>query len=130
MASGASLFATYRSTYSDAVDGHDVGRFQIQQSESWFRRALEFRSSDVASTATIVDIEYTDLVASPEQTVEQVYTAAGTDPPDVAGMLPEHHAQQPHNGNGKHRYTPAEFGIEPAALRERMAFYTDVVPGG
>jgi hypothetical protein len=130
VASGASLFATYRSTYCDEVDGPDVGRFQIEQSELWFRRALEFRSSVVAATATIVDIEYTDLVARPEQTVERVYATAGLDPTDVAGILAEHNAQQPHNGHGKHRYTPEEFGIDPHALRERMAFYTDAVTGG
>lgn len=127
MASGASLFATYRSTYSDEVDGHDVGRFQIEQSELWFRRALEFRDSRAAGSATVVDIDYQDLVSRPAETIERVYAAADLDAPDVATMLAEHNAEQPRHGKGRHRYSPEEFGIEPDALRERMAFYTDAV---
>ncbi|ANY25168.1 sulfotransferase family protein [Gordonia terrae] len=127
VASGASLFATYRSTYSDDVDGHDVGRFQVEQSERWFRRALDFRSSPAAASATILDLDYRDLVASPATMVGRVYAAAGIDPPDVATLLAEHEAAQPRHGKGRHRYTPEEFGIDPDALRERMAFYTDAL---
>ncbi|MFE0750973.1 sulfotransferase [Gordonia sp. NPDC058843] len=130
VASGASLFATYRSTYSDDVDGHDVGRFQIEQSELWFRRALDFRSSPAAASATILDLDYRDLVAQPERTIGRVYAAADIDPPDVASLLAEHDAAQPRHGKGRHRYTPEEFGIDPDALRERMAFYTDAVSTG
>ena len=46
VASGASLFATFRSTYSDAVDPVDVGRFLTDQTELWLRRAAAFRASD------------------------------------------------------------------------------------
>ncbi|MCR5978367.1 sulfotransferase [Gordonia jinghuaiqii] len=127
VASGASLFATYRSTYSDEVDGHDVGRFQVEQSELWFRRALEFRASPAAEPATILDLDYRDLVSRPEATVARVYAAADIDPPDVTGMLAEHNAAQPHHGKGRHRYTPEEFGIDASELRERMTFYTDAV---
>lgn len=127
VASGASLFATYRSTYSDEVDGHDVGRFQIEQSELWFRRALGFRDSPAAGSATVLDIDYRDLVSRPEETVGRVYAAADLEAPDVASMLAAHNAEQPRHGKGKHRYTPEEFGIDPDALRERMAFYTDAV---
>ncbi|MEO9329707.1 sulfotransferase [Gordonia aurantiaca] len=127
VASGASLFATYRATYSDEVDGPDVGRFQIEQSELWFRRALDFRGSAAAESATIVDIDYRDLVSRPEATCERVYAAADIDAPDIASMLARHNAEQPRHGKGRHRYTPEEFGIDPDALRERMAFYTDAV---
>lgn len=127
VASGASLFAIYRSTYSDDVDGHDVGRFQIEQSELWFRRALEFRDSPVAGSATVLDIDYQDLVSRPEETVGRVYAAADVEPPDISSMLIAHNAEQPRHGKGVHRYGPEEFGIDPGALRERMAFYTDVV---
>ncbi|GAC54586.1 sulfotransferase [Gordonia amicalis] len=127
VASGASLFATYRSTYSDGVDGHDVGRFQIEQSELWFRRALEFRDSPAAASATVLDIDYQDLVSRPKETVGRVYAAADVEPPDISSMLIAHNAEQPRHGKGRHRYGPEEFGIDPGALRERMAFYTDVV---
>ncbi|MEV0669181.1 sulfotransferase [Mycobacterium sp. NPDC050441] len=120
--SGASLFATYRSTYSDHVDGADTGRFQTEQTELWLRRAIDARAA--ASTVTWLDIQYTDLVADPETTVRRIYAATQMEAPDIAGMLAEHHRAQPRDGKGAHRYLPEEFGINPAELRDRMRFYT------
>lgn len=127
VASGASLFATYRSTYSDDVDGADVGRFQTEQTELWLRRAVAARAS--AATVTWLDIQYTDLVADPEATVRRIYAAAQMEPPDIAGMLAEHHRAQPRDGKGRHRYRPEEFGLNPDELRERMSFYTRALAG-
>ncbi|OBG89485.1 hypothetical protein A5699_13890 [Mycobacterium sp. E802] len=122
VASGASLFATYRRTYSDDVDPLDVGRFQTGQTELWLRRALDARIG--ARDVTWLDIQYTDLVADPEAVVRGIYAASDIDPPDIAGMLAEHHRSQPRDGKGKHCYRPEEFGIDPGQLRERMSFYT------
>lgn len=127
VASGASLFATYRSTYSDDVDGHDVGRFLTEQTEVWLRRAQAARDAEAASTVTWLDLQYTDLVADPEATLRRIYDAAGFDAPDLAAMIADHHAAAPRHGKGRHRYDVAEFGIEPESLRERMRFYTDAV---
>ena len=44
IASAASLFAVFRSTYSDEVDPFDVGTFQTEQTELRLRRAVEYRS--------------------------------------------------------------------------------------
>ncbi|MBP3082637.1 sulfotransferase family protein [Mycolicibacterium fortuitum] len=127
VASGASLFATYRSTYSDHVDGADVGRFQTEQTELWLRRAVAARAS--ASTVTWLDLQYTDLVADPEATVRRIYAAAQMEPPDLAGMLAEQHRAQPRHGKGRHSYQPEQFGIDPDELRERMGFYTRALAG-
>ncbi|MFV8054588.1 sulfotransferase family protein [Mycobacterium sp. 48b] len=125
VASGASLFATYRTTYSDHVDGADVGRFQTEQTELWLRRALAARAA--ATGVTWLDIRYTDLIADPEATVRRIYAGAQVEPPDIAGMLSEHHRAQPRDGKGRHRYRPEEFGINPDELRERMSFYTQAL---
>ncbi|OBJ68015.1 sulfotransferase [Mycobacterium sp. 1274756.6] len=125
VASGASLFATFRSTYSDQVDGHDVGRFQTEQTELWLRRAVEFRDSPSADTVTCLDISYTDLVADPGSTLRRVYAAAELDPPDTAAMIEHHHRTQPRHGKGTHHYQPEDFGIDADTVRERMAFYTE-----
>ncbi|MFW0787881.1 sulfotransferase [Gordonia sp. CPCC 206044] len=123
VASGASLFATYRSTYSDEVDGTDVGRFQTEQTELWLRRAMAFRDSAAAQDVTCLDVRYADLVADTSSTVRHIYEAADIDPPDVDAMIAEHHAAQPRGGKGRHRYGPEQFGIVEGELRERMAFY-------
>ncbi len=127
VASGASLFATYRSTYSDAVDGTDVGRFQTDQTELWLRRALSFRSTEGANAVTLVDIHYTDLIADPEAVLRRIYTAAGLDPLDTTALIQHYQDSHPRGTLGAHRYRPEEFGINADALRDRMAFYTPVL---
>lgn len=118
LASGASLFATYRSTYSDNVDAHDVGRFQTDQTELWLRRAVAFRDEPAAQTVTLVDIRYADLIADPQATLQHIYATANLDPGDTPAL------DRPRNSKGGHRYRPEDFGINAGAVRERMTFYT------
>jgi LPS sulfotransferase NodH len=106
------------------VDGADVGRFQIDQTELWLGRALAFRATPAAQSVRILDIGYTDLVADPVATLGRVYAAADLDPPDTTALIRRHHSSQPRNAKGTHRYRPQDFGINPDELRERMAFYT------
>lgn len=80
VASGASLFCVFRSTYSDHVDPADVGRFQSDQTELWLRRAHAFRRGPQAGAVTILDIAYDDLVNDTRGVLEKIYTAAGIDP--------------------------------------------------
>lgn len=125
VASGASLFATYRSTYSDEVDGADVGRTQLEQTELWLRRALKTRESQAAQRVTWVDIQYTDLVSRPAETLRRIYAGAGWDGPDAAAMVDAYAAAHPRNAKGTHRYTPGEFGLDADEIRERLGFYVD-----
>ena len=122
VASGASLFSVFRSTYSDEVDPFDVGRFQTDQTELWMRRAVEHRSVHDPANATFVDLAYRDLVASPVEALRRVYRAAGMEPPDdLPGFVEAHHRASPRNEHGAHRYAPEDFGLAPAELRERFA---------
>ncbi|MEO3785504.1 sulfotransferase [Actinocorallia sp. B10E7] len=124
VASGASLFSVFRSTYSDDVDARDVGRFQTDQTERWLRRALAFRDSPSAASVTVLDVRYEDLVSSTSSVVKQIYAAAGLEaPPDPDGMIERYHAARPRQAKGVHRYTPGEFGLDEDAIRRRFAFY-------
>jgi len=124
IASGASLFAVFRSTYSDAVDPHDVGRFQAEQTALWLDRALAFREGDAAGDARFVDVGYRALVADPIGTARRIYAAAGIDlPPDVVAGFERHRADDRQHGRGRHRYDAAQFGLDAGALRERFARY-------
>ncbi|KUI43124.1 hypothetical protein AU197_24150 [Mycobacterium sp. IS-1590] len=124
LTSGASLFAVYRSTYSDDVDALEVGRQQVTQSELWFRRALQARDRTPAHAATFVDIDYRELISSPKKALQQVYTAAGMEAPDdLDAFIGEYNRVHPHDAKGRHRYTPDEFGLVPDEIRERFAFW-------
>jgi hypothetical protein len=123
VASGASLFAVFRSTYSDRVDGADVGRYQTVQTERWFRRAQAFRASAGAGALRFVDVDYRALVTDPIATLRTIYAAADLDPPEPLGeFVAAYDREQPRHGHGVHRYDPSEFGLVPGALRERFAF--------
>jgi hypothetical protein len=122
VASGAILFAVFRSTYSDEVDPLDVGRFQADQTERWFRRNAEFRRSAAASDVQILDVAYEDLVADPAATVRRILEAAGVEQPDdLARFVGEHAASQPRHAHGPHRYSPEQFGLDSGEIRERFA---------
>ncbi|HKY14512.1 MAG TPA: sulfotransferase [Microthrixaceae bacterium] len=121
IASGASLFAVFRSTYSDDVDPVDVGRFQAEQTERWFGRAAAFRSSSEASAVTIVDLDYEDLIADPSLAVRTVLAAADLEPSaDLGAFVDEYHAANPRDAHGRHDYEPADFGLDPDELRARF----------
>lgn len=121
VASGASLFAVFRATYSDEVDRADVGRFQLAQTERWFERARAFRASPEGRTASIVDIDYADLVADPAAVVARIEEAAGLAPMgDLDGLVGRYHRDHPRHAHGRHRYAPEDFGLDPGEVRERL----------
>lgn len=126
VASGASLFATFRSAYSDEVDGADVGRFQTDQTLRWFDRALEVRRSPHASRARWVDVAYPDLVDDPATVLRRVWAAADLEAVDDSdGFVAAYRDTHPRHGHGVHRYRPEDFGIDDGEVRERFAHYVD-----
>ena len=126
VASGASLFAVFRSTYSDDVDAADVGRCQADQTERWFRRAHAFRADPASAAATVVDLRYEDLVRDSVAAIGAVYAAADLDPPiDPAAFVDACHRSHPRHEHGRHRYTAADFGLDEHELRERFSFLAD-----
>jgi hypothetical protein len=124
VASGASLFATFRSTYSDHVDALDLGRSMLDQTELWLRRAEAFRTSPDAAGITLLDLRYAELVGDPVTAFGRVYEAAGLEPAaDLAGLLAAYDAAHPRRAHGRHRYAPADFGIDAGEVRARLGRY-------
>lgn len=123
IASGASLFAVFRTTYSDHVDPIDVGRFQADQTELWLRRAIAYQDDPAPKNATIIDLAYSELVASPTKVISLIYEAVGLEPPaDADAFVEAYNQAQPRHAHGKHSYVPEDFGLDPDAIRERFAF--------
>ncbi|BBX03975.1 sulfotransferase family protein [Mycolicibacterium moriokaense] len=122
IASGASLFAVYQSTYSDNVDAVDVGRRQADQTELWFRRAAEFRGSAERNAVTLIDVDYRELVDDTPRVLEKIYSAVDMPVPALEEFIADYHAAHPRDAHGTHRYQPEDFGIDVGELRERFAF--------
>ncbi|HEU5028275.1 MAG TPA: sulfotransferase [Spirillospora sp.] len=124
VASGASLFCVFRSTYSDHVDPADIGRFQTDQTELWLRRAHAFRRSARAGTITIIDVDYDDLVHDTAAVLRRIYAAAGLAGGDPGGMVDRYHADHPRTAKGVHHYAPEDFALDEAEIRSRLAPWT------
>lgn len=122
LTSGSSLFAVYRSTYSDDVDAVEVGRHQVEQSELWFRRAADFRGSAAAREVSFVDLDYREFVSDPVAALQDIYRAAGMEAPaNLDEFLATYNAAHPAD-QVRHRYAAEEFGIDANELRARFSF--------
>ena len=74
----------------------------------------------------IVDSHFTDLMADPSLAVEKLYGEMGR--PflgEHADSIRRYIESKPKGKFGKHRYSPEEWGFDPAKLREKMLPYTD-----
>jgi len=126
IASGASLFAVFRSTYSDAVDPFDVGRFQAEQTALWLGRALAGRDGGAGGRGRFVDLAYRELLADPIAAARRIYEAVDLElTPEVAVAFERHRVANRQHARGRHRYDAAQFGLEAGALRERFAPYEE-----
>lgn len=119
--SGASLFAVFRSTYSDAVDPVDVGRYQLDMTATWFDRAMAAR--DAHPDAAFIDIAFTDLAADPIATAKAICEACDLDWTDASQQAAEARLVELTQQHGAHRYAPADFGLEADEIRERFTAY-------
>src|SRR3546814_15971135 len=82
--------------YSDEVDAADVGRFQRDQTELWFRRAVQVRATEgVAAQATFLDIEYRSLIDDPVAAITHTYAPPDLEPLPDPAPLPAHHQAAP-----------------------------------
>jgi hypothetical protein len=122
VASGASLFAVFQSTYSDHVDPLAIGAYQLQTLKLWFERAqLARENPPPGSSPTFYDIVYDDLVADPYITASNLLDALGetVDLKDQT-KLRAYLTQNQQNKGGAHRYSPEQFGLTPEQIRSHF----------
>jgi hypothetical protein len=100
-----------------------VGGFICQRLATRVVRAMAARES-VPAAAEILDVAYPDLLRDPVGTVLSIYRHFGGEPD--AGMIErmkEHLQQNPQHKRGVHRYSLADFGLDPAAVDHEFAAY-------
>ncbi len=123
VASSASLFAVYRSTYSDDVDPVDIGRTVLDQLVLWRQRAAAARAQARApgSQARWLDLSYDELVAEPVATTIRLCQSLDLEADAaLARRFAEHLEHNRQHKLGRHRYTPEQFGLDPGEIRERI----------
>ena len=119
--SGAGLFATFRSIYSDHVDAADVGRYQMETTATWFDRAMQARRA--APGANVLDVAFEALVADPIGAVRAISAAADIDWTPHADERAAARLVDLAEAGDKPRPTPADFALDPGEIRERFADY-------
>lgn len=119
--SGASLFAVFRSTYSDTVDGAEVGRYQLDMTAEWFSRAMAAR--DAHPGARFIDLAFTELVADPAALARKLCEACDVPWDEAAGSVVGTRLAELNRQHGTHKYAPEDFGLDPDQIREKFAGY-------
>ena len=124
MASNASLIAYLRGL-NGAVDKVYVGAEQVEQWEIGLDRMAAFRTRPDCPAA-IVDVYYRDFITDPLGVVEHIYAAFGIEFSAAARQAMEQFMSHNQQGkHGSHSYTAQEYGLDPAALRQRFGGYID-----
>lgn len=108
--SGASLFAVFRSTYSDAVDPADVGRYQLETTAMWFERAMAAR--DAHPGAAVLDVSFSALAADPIAMAKTICAACDVAWRDETWPALEARLAELNRQHGAHRHAPEDFGLD------------------
>ncbi len=124
LASLTSLVATLRWAHSDRVDFADIGAYH----ENMWTTALDDLTT--ASTDGTLDpahvhhVHYADFVQDQVGVIDELYRSLG-DPltPETADAMRAYLAGRPKDVHGKHEYSFADLGLDPAVERERFSRY-------
>jgi len=119
--SGASLFAVFRSTYSDQVDAAEVGSYQLDMTVNWFERAMRARAA--LPNAAFMDISFNELVADPVATARKICGACDVDWTEATLAALQARLAELNEQQGAHRYAPQDFGLDPDEIMARLSGY-------
>jgi len=117
---------------SDHVDAARVGRQQLDLWGEFLDRAIDTRARLGAQADRFVDVQFEEILADPIGLIGRIYAHFGLELTEEARSRMEAFlADNARDKHGTHQYTPAMFGLEEGAIRERFAAYTrrfDVPP--
>jgi hypothetical protein len=119
-----SLIAGWRGIYEDDPDRRAIAAWVV---ELWARTmddAMEARRE--LGEERFFDIGFRETVSDPATAVGRLYAHFGIDyAPETEARLREWQLAHPQHKHGEHKYSAADFGLVPGAMRERFAAYID-----
>lgn len=119
----ASMFAFFRGRSGVAVDPHALGQEILEYWGGGLEHMLAFRREN-PGLSQVMDVRHRDLSRDPIGTIRRIYDHFGrTLSPEAETSMQAFMAQNQKGKHGGHRYTPEEFGLTAAGLRERFADY-------
>ena len=120
--STASLIVVLRSVFSNHVDPALIGR----ETSIFWAQMLEayMQTRDNRPAAQFFDINYDEIVRDPLAAVRRLYLHFGDElTPEAEQRMRDFLARNPKDRHGRHRYTLAQFGLDPAAESPRFDRY-------
>ena len=122
--STVSLMGTIRSMRCEQVDVDGLAPLISLGYSLMLDDTLDARASGALPDGQFIDVRYADLMAAPAATVLGVYERIDRPVPEGLGHAVERHlAERPKGAHGEHRYSLADFGLDPSAERARFARY-------
>jgi hypothetical protein len=122
----ASFTEVLRRAFSDHVDKVSLGQEVVRRWEEGAGLAVKYRQLPGDLQKQLFDVRYLDLVRAPLSVVRRIYEFFDLELTPVAEAAMQRFLQaNPKNKDGVHRYSLAEFKLNPQAERRRFQFYLD-----
>ncbi|MEQ8842371.1 MAG: sulfotransferase [Acidimicrobiales bacterium] len=126
MTSYSSLTTIVRRVGSDEVDPVEVADDWIARLQRVLLRGIDIRQAQEYPDAVFYDMYFPDFIANQFREVEKIYHALGLEMTDEgAAAMQWFIDDNPPGKHGIHRYSPEEFGVDPAAVRDQFRDYID-----
>ncbi len=119
-----SLIAGWRGIYEDEPDRRAIAAWVVELWAATMEDAMAARRE--LGEERFFDVPFRETVADPASAVGRVYSHFNIDyPPPTEARLREWHRGHPQHKHGEHRYSAADFGLDPGAIRERFSGYIE-----
>ena len=126
MTSYASLTSLVRTMGSDEVDRREIAQDWTRRLQKAVDHGFSVRESGDFPDALFFDVHFTDFVQDQFAIVEKIYAAFDIPMSDEGRIRMQAFIQDnPKGKHGSHRYTPEEYGVDPAAVREQFRAYIE-----
>jgi hypothetical protein len=111
-------------TIRESLDPRELGPSVLEYLARSLERGLAAR--DRSDPERFLDVDYHHFVEEPMEVVEQVYHHFGLElRSPTADAMRAHIRENPQHRHGSHRYSLAEYGLSPEAVRTRLADYIE-----
>ncbi|MDB5393221.1 MAG: Sulfotransferase [Rhodospirillales bacterium] len=126
LTSYASLTALVRSMGSDHVDNFDVARDWNRRLKGKLEHAIAVRAAKDYPDAVFYDMKFSEFVRDQFAVVEKIYEAFDLPMSEEgAARMKWFIADNPQGKHGIHRYSPEEYGVDPAVVRKAFRPYIE-----
>lgn len=122
----SSFIAGFLAAFGGDKDKAAIGRDVVETWTAGMNRALRARENPAVETR-IIDLAHKDVVADPEGAIRRIYDRFGLDfGKEHAAGIRRFLADNPAAKRmGKHKHSPAQYGIDTDDVRRRMKDYYD-----